>query len=213
MKFLSIATKRFLFQLSLLKKGTVFLYVLFFLFSIVLLSLFSKKILHIQMNEFHSSFFDFFFKYITYLGDGVMFGIAIIIFFFLNKRMSLVFAVSGVLTLLLTHLFKKIIFKGIPRPVKLIGEEHLHLVDGVKIAMMNSFPSGHTTTAFAIFTILILYSSKNSIQYLWLMLAILAGVSRVYLSQHFWIDIFAGSILGILIGFISMMICFSEKSN
>lgn len=204
---------RFLTLLKSFKKGTILLYVLFLLWSIVLFLFFNKRSLHIEMNSYHSSFFDVFFKYITYLGDGALFGVLIIGFFFIKKRMSYVFAISGVLTLLFTHLLKKIIFKGVPRPVKLIGEEGLYLVEGVKIAMINSFPSGHTTTAFAIFTVLILYHSKKPIQYIWLLFAILAGLSRVYLSQHFLIDVFAGSVLGILIGFISMMILFPEKKN
>lgn len=204
---------RFLSLTKCIKKGTIVLYLSFLLISLMLLLSFTKRLLHIEMNQYHSNFFDFFFKYVTYFGDGILFGLFIIVFFFVKKKMSLVFAVSGVLTLLLTHLFKKIIFKGIPRPVKLIGEEGLHIVDGVKIAMTNSFPSGHTTTAFAIFTILILYHSKKTIQYLWVLLAILAGLSRVYLSQHFLIDVFVGSFLGVFIGFVSMMIFFPEKTN
>ncbi|WP_143569720.1 phosphatase PAP2 family protein [Tenacibaculum agarivorans] len=172
--------------------------------SIILLSLYDKKQLHLELNQYHNGFFDAFFKYTTFLGDGILFGVFIVLFFFIKRRMALVFAISGVLTLLLTHLFKKIIFRGLPRPIELIGADQLHLIEGVKMAHWNTFPSGHTTTAFAIFTILILYNYRNRIQYLWILLAIIAGVSRVYLSQHFWIDIFVGSVLGILIAFISM---------
>ncbi|WP_170246038.1 phosphatase PAP2 family protein [Tenacibaculum adriaticum] len=138
------------------------------------------------------------------MGDGIMFGVLTIIFFFVKKKMSLVFAISGVLTLLITHFFKKIIFKGIPRPARCFGADELHLVEGVKMAFWNSFPSGHTTTAFAIFTILCLYFSKCKSQYLWVSLAVIAGLSRVYLSQHFLMDIFVGSFIGIIIGFLSM---------
>ncbi len=211
MNFLAQLYSRFLFQLKFLKKGTIVTFFLFVLVSIFLLANYSKKELHLAYNAYHSDFWDLFFKYLTYLGDGAMFGVLIVFFFFLNKRMSKVFVLAGVLTLLLTHLFKKIIFKGIPRPVKLIGEESLHLIKGVKIAMWNSFPSGHTTAAFAIFTILILYHKKKSLQYLWIILAILIGVSRVYLSQHFWVDIFAGAFLGVFIGFISTIVFFPEK--
>lgn len=204
---------RFLILLKSFKKGTLLLYFLFLVLSVLLIFSFSKKDLHLEMNEYHSYLFDFFFKYITYLGDGALFGILIVVFFFLKKRMSYVFLTGALLTLVFTHLFKKIVFKGVPRPVKFIGEESLYLVEGVKIAMVNSFPSGHTTTAFAIFTILILFHSKSALQYLWILLAILAGLSRVYLSQHFLIDVFAGSLLGVFIGFVSMMIFFPEKTS
>ncbi|CAL2079566.1 PAP2 superfamily protein [Tenacibaculum sp. 190524A02b] len=209
-KKLSIIKKVVASLLSSIKKETFIIYGLFFMVSLVLIFIYDKLSLHQIMNQYHNSFFDTFFKYITHVGDGVMFGVLVIAFFFIKRKMALVFLVSGILTLLVTHLFKKIIFKGIPRPVGALGEEALHLIEGVKMALMNSFPSGHTTTAFAIFTILCLYHSKNKLQYAWIFLAILAGFSRVYLSQHFLIDILVGSFLGIIIGFISMSLFYSS---
>lgn len=147
---------------------------------------------------------DVLFKYATYLGDGIIFGILGVLFFFIKRRMALVFLIGGILTLLITHFFKKIMFKGVPRPVAALGEESLHLVDGVKIAFMNSFPSGHSTTAFAVFTILCLYFAKCKSQYIWISLAVIASFSRVYLSQHFLVDIFVGSFIGVIIAFLSM---------
>lgn len=201
-----------LLMLSDIKKEIIVIYSLFFLVSLTFVVLFNKFTLHLKINQFHSSFFDVLFKYSTFLGDGVLFAILGVVFFFIKRKMSYVFLVSGVLTLLITHLFKKIIFKGILRPAGALGEESLHLIDGVKMAMMNSFPSGHTTTAFAIFTILCLYFSKCKSQYLWISLAIIAGFSRVYLSQHFLVDIIVGSFIGVLIGIISMAIFSKQKS-
>lgn len=195
---------RFVLLSKLIRKETVLIYFVFFFVSILLLSTFNKATLHLKLNEFNSAFFDVFFKYTTFLGDGILFGVLVIVFFFINKRMSLVFATAGVVTLLNTHLFKKIIFSGLPRPAQYFGLENLHLVEGVEMAFSNTFPSGHTTTAFAVFTIFCLYYKNCKSQYLWVLLAIIAGVSRVYLSQHFWLDIFVGSIFGILIGFLSM---------
>lgn len=182
-------------------------YLLFLVVGLVLVFTETKQELHLEINSYNSSFFDFFYKYVTHLGDGIMFGVLIILFFLLkDKMMSLTYAVTGILTLLATHFFKKIIFKGTPRPVELIGEAKLHLIEGVKMAHWNSFPSGHTTTAFAIATVLI-YSTRNFyLQFLYLVLAILAGFSRVYLSQHFMMDILAGSALGILVGLGGMKI-------
>ncbi|CAM1356282.1 MULTISPECIES: phosphatase PAP2 family protein [Tenacibaculum] len=197
--------KNVLVLLSLrIKRQTYFVYGVFFIVSFLLVILFNKFFLHLKINQFHTSFLDAFFKYSTFLGDGVMFGVLVLLFVFVKRRIALVFLISGLLTLLVTHFFKKIIFKGIPRPVGVFGEDSLYLVNGVKMALWNSFPSGHTTTAFAIFTILCLYFAKCKSQYLWISLAIIAGLSRVYLSQHFLIDVFVGSFIGIVIGFISM---------
>lgn len=194
----------FITLVTAIKKQTTLIYLTFFLLSLFLVVRYNKFSLHTLLNSFNTSFFDVFFKYATYLGDGVIFGVLVVLFFFIKKRMALVFLISGILTLLVTHFFKKIIFKGVPRPVATLGEESLHLVNGVKIAMANSFPSGHATTAFAVFTILCLYFAKCKSQYIWISLAILASLSRVYLSQHFLVDIFVGSFLGILIAFVSM---------
>lgn len=202
---------RIIVNLSVVKREILIIYSLFFAASIIFISIFTKHALHLKMNKFHSSFFDVFFKYSTFLGDGAIFGVLAVLFLFVKRKMFYVFVVSGVLTLLITHLFKKILFKGILRPTAALGEESLHLVDGVKMAMLNSFPSGHTTTAFAVFTILCLYFAKCKSQYLWVSLAIIAGLSRVYLSQHFLIDIFFGSFIGIFIGILSM--CIFCKSN
>lgn len=198
-------------QLKCIRIQTFFIYVAFFMLSVILISLFDKETLHVALNRYHSAFFDTFFKYATFLGDGVMFGVLVIVFFFIKKRMALVFGVAGILTLLITHLFKQILFRGLPRPAEFIGVENLHLVEGVKMAFWNTFPSGHTTTAFAIFTILCLYFNKCKSQYVWVSLAIIAGLSRVYLSLHFWLDIFVGSFIGIFIGFLSMVLISKSK--
>lgn len=204
---------RFLYLAKSVRKQTLFIYIAFFLISVALLSIFNKEVLHLTINKYNSLFFDYFFKYTTFLGDGVLFGVLVVVFYFVKKRMSLVFAIAGILTLLITHLFKKILFAGIPRPAGHFGIENLHIVKGVKMAFSNSFPSGHTTTAFAIFTILCLYYSKCKSQYVWVSLAIIAGLSRVYLSQHFWIDIFVGSFIGIVIGFLSMAFFCKPKKH
>ena len=201
--------------LKAFRKETFIMYLLFCVVSIDLVAVFDKKSLHLIMNKYNSDFFDVFFKYATFLGDGFMFGVLALVFLLIKKtrKLGLTFIVSGVLTLFVTHLFKKILFKGFSRPVKLIGKENLHLIDGVEIAFRNSFPSGHTITAFAIFTILCLCLSKCKTQYIWVSFAIIAGLSRVYLSQHFLVDVFVGSFLGIIVGFASMLIVFPIKTD
>ena len=195
---------RFVAFFLVLKKQVTILYSLFFVGALIVVSLYNKNTLHLLVNKYNTAFLDVFFKYTTFLGDGILFGVLVLVFLLIKERMSLVFLVSGLLTLLITHFLKRIIFKGIPRPVNVLGEDALHLVEGVKIALRHSFPSGHTTTAFAIATILCLYFANCKSQYIWFLLAIIAGLSRVYLSQHYLIDVFVGSFIGIAIGFLSM---------
>ena len=195
-----------------IRKEVFYIYGLFFMISLMLVSLYNKQTLHLMLNDLNTPFFDAFFKYSTFLGDGIMFGVLFLWFAFINKRVMWAQLVSAILTLVTTHFLKKIIFRGIARPAGDFGIENLHIVEGVKMAFWNSFPSGHTITAFTIGTILCLYFRKCKSQYIWASLAIIAGLSRVYLSQHYWIDIFVGSFVGIILGFISMALFYRVRS-
>jgi membrane-associated phospholipid phosphatase len=73
-----------------------------------------------------------------------------------------------------------------------------HFVDGVEVHIANSFPSGHTTTAFAIFTLIAFIGSNKKISPLWIVVASLTGYSRSYLFQHFPEDILGGAIVGVV---------------
>ena len=110
---------------------------------------------HLVINDFHTSFLDVFFKYFTHLGDGLVFLPLILYFLFLHRPTAFVLMIAGVLTLFLTAVLKQVIFEGVSRPVQYFGVEKLHLIKGVSMAHWNSFPSGHTTTDFAIFSVVV----------------------------------------------------------
>ena len=154
------------------------------------------KNVHLRLNMFHSPFFDVFFKYVTYLGDGLLFLVFTLLFLLVKKRHALRFLNAGVFCLLITTLMKKVIFKGVPRPIEYFGADALYLIDGVKMCHWNSFPSGHSMTAFAIFGLLYFYFKKKPIKYVMLCISALAAFSRVYLSQHFLLDVLVGSLIG-----------------
>jgi undecaprenyl-diphosphatase len=63
---------------------------------------------------------------------------------------------------------------------------------------MDSFPSGHTITTFALAVVLAKgYPSWKIPIY---GLACLIGFSRIYLDSHFASDVFAGAVLGVWVG-------------
>ena len=144
---------------------------------------------------------DMLFRYITHLGDG-FFAILLVLILVLLKRYAFAFvlafgyAVSGLLAQLLKHLFSE--WRPAPH-FRNMGIE-IHAVDGVDLLQSaTSFPSGHTTSAFALATALVLMNRWW--QHWWLLglaLASLAGYSRIYLGQHFLQDVLAGSLLGVL---------------
>lgn len=152
----------------------------------------------IWLNQFHQPFADFFFQYITHLGDG-LFCIFLSIIFLVGRKYKnallifLSFALSG----LLSQFLKKIIFPDMLRPIAYLGSQTpLKLVEGVEVYTNNSFPSGHTATAFATFLMLTLIFRRSYLSLIFFLLALLVGISRVYLVQHFFMDTYAGAWIG-----------------
>lgn len=86
-----------------------------------------------------------------------------------------------------------------PRPKAFFDSgEYAWFIDGVTHGGSNSFPSGHTASAFALATILSLYSKNRLVGILCFILAVAAGYSRIYLGQHFFTDVFAGAVIGVM---------------
>lgn len=160
----------------------------------------AKIALHLKIIAYHSHFWDIFFKNITYIGDGAFALILLpyLVFYTRIQTFLLSFAtcfIAGIYA----QFFKKVIFTAAYRPSKLIPLDQLHQVSGIHLHSSHAFPSGHTTSAFAFFILLSFLFAKNKIaQVLLAFIAILVGLSRVYLSQHFLGDVLFGSSLGIL---------------
>jgi len=189
---------------KLLRENRYFLipYIFALIICVVLLLIYSKPELHILSNKANSAFFDQFFKYITHLGDGTIIAVLTIVLLFIKYRYSIVFLSGALITSGVINLFKSVILGTVYRPSKyfeLYETYHLHFVEGVKLHSFRSFPSGHTGTAFNVFFILALIVPKNWQKLSCFVLAALAGYSRIYLSQHFLIDITVGSVIGITI--------------
>lgn len=107
--------------------------------------------------------------------------------------------INFLLSTLITQIPKNFIWSGVSRPIASgIPVNEIHTVPGVIMHSWNSFPSGHTATAFTIF-LLTTYLFPNK----WILLigsiyALLAAYSRVYLGQHFPIDLGGGMIVAVV---------------
>jgi undecaprenyl-diphosphatase len=81
-----------------------------------------------------------------------------------------------------------------PRPLLV-----LHDVRIVEYPLfVNSFPSGHATTAFAVLVALSVYLPR--LRYVLIPLAFVCALSRVYIGVHFPLDVVYGGAAGALIG-------------
>lgn len=177
-----------------------------------------KEDLFLLLNHDLGSSADFFFNYFTHAGDGI-FWVPVALYFIFYKRKLLPLVLSAIiLSTLLVQTGKKIIYPNEARPTAAIEstlQNPIHTVKGVTVHSNNSFPSGHTTTAFSLFLLgclLIPYS------YFWLIgftAALLAGYSRIYLAQHFPLDVGAGIICAYITVFLSLQIqnLFNKRWN
>jgi membrane-associated phospholipid phosphatase len=170
-------------------------YLLFAIPCFVLILTTDKVNLHLSINALHRPALDTFFRYITVLGDGYMLYFILLLALVRKYWETLFLFTATALASLTTQIIKRSL--SLPRPARVFeGLEELYFVEGVKVHHHHSFPSGHSTTAFALFLGLALLFPK----WRWPLvgLAVLVAFSRVYLSQHFTVDILAGSIIGLV---------------
>ncbi len=179
-------------------------YFILLIISAIILFLYPRVQIHIFINKLNSPSLDFFFKYLTYLGSGWALVLALTILAIIYKRQAGGLLLSALVFNFFVQLIKHTAHQV--RPVKyfelFVPDYHLHLIEGVHIHLYNSFPSGHSATAFAILFFLAFLSNKKWVQLLYLLLAVLIAYSRMYLSQHFLIDIVVGSLIGYLSSYI-----------
>jgi|SRR5688572_27820413 len=153
-----------------------------------------------MLNSYHNAWGDKIFPYVTYLGDGVTVVLAFILLLLVKYRFAFLLAVSNLLSAGITQLLKHTIFADVVRPKEYFKNMlDIHYVEGVENYLYNSFPSGHTTAAFTTFFCFALMTENKLIKLLMFFVAMGIGFSRIYLSQHFFNDVYAGSLIGVSI--------------
>ncbi|HSK13346.1 MAG TPA: phosphatase PAP2 family protein [Phnomibacter sp.] len=144
---------------------------------------------------------DLFFRYITHLGDGIfILVLAAVLVVFRRTFLSIGIVASYLLSGLMAQVGKRLL--NMPRPKAFFTGmgETVYEVPGVDVHLAGSFPSGHTASVFALAVFLILALPYRWYSWLILLVAAMVGYSRVYLSQHFPIDVWAGAAIGTVSG-------------
>ena len=172
-------------------------YFQFLVLGILFLIFHSNLEISLFINRLKAPFLDFFFKYWTLFGTFTLIGPIILIQCFFKYRYALISAVSSLMGFLLVQIAKRFVWYDAPRPKVFFDKlPDIHYVAGIQLNAAHSFPSGHTTGAFALFIALALMSKRPLWQMMCLITALLVGYSRLYLSQHFAIDVVVGSAIG-----------------
>ncbi len=151
---------------------------------------------------------DVFFRYFTKVGEEWAYPVVILILIFAlkprNYRHLIYVPLLGGMVSLISYLTKS--YFRHPRPLLYFERngmlDQINQVADVSLyGGLNSFPSGHTMSAFALYTFMaMIIPNKKLGGILLFFVALLVGISRIYLVQHFLKDVFLGAIIGVSIG-------------
>lgn len=197
-----------------------------------------KGELHLLLCDRHTPARDIFYRYYTHVAEWLPYVLCVLILIFSKAGHAALAASCIACSELTTQIIKHLVCA--PRPLTWFAENmpnvQLPLVDGVQMNYWLSFPSGHTTSFFALFFALAILVGKKSatlqqeypntklplgfglvltmfiIPAFLFLLAVLGGYSRIYLSQHFAQDVFGGMCVGLLISIVCYAI-FSRFEN
>ncbi len=165
----------------------------------VLLLFFEKGDILLAVNSISNKGLDTLFLFITNFGLGGVVAIAGILFSIYKIRWSLLILTSLGLVGIFTNLFKKVFFPGLTRPFHYFLYDDFHrFIHEVPLIYFSTFPSGHTMAIFAFCSMLAYLARQKILSVLLFAIASIVGISRVYLLQHFFIDIYFGAILGVI---------------
>ena len=177
-----------------------------------------KGELHLLLCNRHTPARDMFYRYYTQVAEWFPYALCVGILLICRVGDAAFAASCQALSALTTQLIKHIL--NAPRPLTWfetnMPDIQLPLVDGVQMNYWFSFPSGHTTSFFALFfAVSILLTARIPripgilVQLVLILLAALGGYSRIYLSQHFAMDVFGGMCVGLLIS----IVCYAVFSR
>lgn len=219
---------------QILQKNSLFIALSLILIAVLGLAMviIPKGELHLLLCDRHTPALDVFYRWYTTVAEWFPYLVCVCILLF-GCIGDGVFATSAmILSALTTQLFKHIV--RAPRPLSWFDanmpDVSLPIVDGVQMNYWNSFPSGHTTSFFALSFVLCIICTglprfskepmraKNriesaTIQIFLFLMAALGGYSRIYLSQHFAADVFAGVVVGVLITTVCYVVFYRYKDQ
>ena len=195
-----------------MKKNSAYKHVLPFLVPTLVLALVlgiallitPKAELHLALCQPHTTGLDTIVPIITNLVDWLPY-LCIILLLFYRVGWATFLASNLLLSTIIVQPIKHIVCA--PRPLTWFTENMpdvtLPLVEGVRMNHWLSFPSGHTTTFFVLFYSLSIIlcaenvTGKMILSFLCFLCASFGAYTRIYLSQHFALDVFAGILIAL----------------
>ena len=162
-----------------------------------------------KLYDLAGGFFTPFFELVSLFGKAGIFLILLSLALLIYKptrRFGTAMLLGVTIGAIFTNLCLKV-FIARPRPYADESSlfHQLWLLVGQNIESDKSFPSGHTTAAFATMTPAFILG-KPKVKWAAVIFAVLMGIARIYLVVHYPSDVLAGMIVGIFAGCIAVLI-------
>ena len=156
------------------------------------------------LNPLRAEPLNTFFRWFTHLGDVPAYLVLGLTAMLWRFRFALLIAMAGLIILPTSYVLKDQI--GTDRPVTFFSEigltDAVALVPGEKMNTgQTSFPSGHTMAAFALFALcaFMLGGRQPLLAFVCFWTALLVAISRIFLVQHFLVDVLGGATFGLMV--------------
>ena len=162
-----------------------------------------------KLYDLAGGFFTPFFELVSLFGKAGIFLILLSLALLIYKptrRFGTAMLLGVTIGAIFTNLCLKV-FIARPRPYADESSlfHQLWLLVGQNIESDKSFPSGHTTAAFATMTPAFILG-KPKVKWAAVIFAVLMGIARIYLVVHYPSDVLASMIVGIFAGCIAVLI-------
>ncbi|MBO5496197.1 MAG: phosphatase PAP2 family protein [Oscillospiraceae bacterium] len=162
-----------------------------------------------KLYDLAGGFFTPFFELVSLFGKAGIFLILLSLALLIYKptrRFGTAMLLGVTLGAIFTNLCLKV-FIARPRPYADESSifHQLWLTVGQNLESDKSFPSGHTTAAFATMTPVFILGKPRA-KWVAVIFAVLMGIARIYLVVHYPSDVLAGMIVGIFAGCLGVLI-------
>lgn len=147
------------------------------------------------INSFGLNLPDVLIQCITVLGDA---SVTLSLFWlcaFRHPRMLACGMLAAIVMAIVIHLIKDQV--GALRPASIFSLDAFR--QSGELLKKSSFPSGHTATFVTLMTLVVLQYRYLWVYWVCLLLAIIVGLSRVWVGAHWPIDLLVGASIGIIV--------------
>jgi len=194
-----------------LRKARQISYNPFFLFPFLLwvvaggflLIAYTRRDIFYAINTHYNGALDALMYYTTWLGEGTVIIAVLVLLMVIPAYRTRWYFFSALLCNIIPFFIQQLLKSlfNAPRPHLLYYDRlWMHYLPEWPVLLERSFPSGHSAGAasFFCFLSLILPPRYNKLGFVFFILVLAVCYSRIYLAAHFFEDVYAGSIIGVI---------------